>query len=103
MNNLVSNAIKYQNLRIDQSWVKVHAATEGTVCKISIEDNGIGIAEEFQGRIFEMFFRATERSSGSGLGLYIVKEIIERMNGSITMKSEEGKGTRFEIVVPAGK
>ncbi len=102
VNNLVSNAIKYQNLRSEQSWVKVDVLMEGAVCKINIEDNGIGIAKEFQGRIFEMFFRATERSSGSGLGLYIVKEIIERMKGSIKMKSDEGKGTRFEMAVPIG-
>ncbi len=103
MNNLISNAIKYQNLRAAQSWVKVDVAMEGDACKIVAEDNGIGIASEWQGRIFEMFFRATEKSSGSGLGLYIVKEIIERMGGTITMTSELGKGTRFEMVVPMAK
>ncbi len=103
MNNLISNAIKYQNLRAAQSWVKIDAAVEGEVCKIIVEDNGIGIASEWQGRIFEMFFRATEKSSGSGLGLYIVKEIIERIDGTISMTSGLGKGTRFEIMVPLAK
>jgi len=103
MNNLISNAIKYQNVRAEQSWVRIETMTDETGCKISVEDNGIGIAKELQGRIFEMFFRATEKSSGSGLGLYIVKEIVERMSGTIKMKSEEGKGTRFEITLPLAK
>ncbi len=102
-NNLISNAIKYQNLRADRSWVKVEVATDRNTCTIILEDNGIGIGDEWKGKVFDMFVRATDKSSGSGLGLYIVKEIVERMGGSIALTSELGKGTRFELIIPAGK
>jgi signal transduction histidine kinase len=65
---------------------------------ITIEDNGIGIAEDKQGRVFEMFYRATKLSS-SGLGMYIVKETLET-SGTITLKSKENKGTKFIIQFP---
>ncbi|MGC4022172.1 MAG: HAMP domain-containing sensor histidine kinase [Cyclobacteriaceae bacterium] len=99
-NNLISNAIKYQDLRAERSWVKIETSLMDGNCKITFRDNGIGIARESQGKIFEMFFRATEKSTGSGLGLYIVKEIVQRLGGTITMTSELGEGTSFEIVIP---
>jgi len=62
---------------------------------ISISDNGIGIEKQYQPNVFNMFYRASDKSKGSGLGLYIVKETIQKMNGAITLVSEFAKGSEF--------
>lgn len=99
--NLISNAIKYRAInksRIPEIWVKVHVDNLRT--DISFADNGIGISQEKLNRIFEMFFRATDQSDGSGIGLYIVKNAVEKLGGQITVASKQGEGTRFNIVLP---
>lgn len=100
LNNLISNAIKYHDSRKDNRFVKVTASVNGNCCIIKVTDNGIGIPSKYQEKIFEMFFRASERSNGSGLGLYILKETVERLNGQIGCQSEEGSGTTFKITLP---
>lgn len=101
LNNLISNAIKYHNHNRADSWIKIRMELLDDVLGIEVSDNGSGIAPERQERIFEMFYRGTERSQGSGLGLYIVKETIEKLNGTIRVESVEGDGTTFIIQLPA--
>ena len=60
-----------------------------------MEDNGIGIIPSHHNRVFDMFYRASENSKGSGLGLYIAKEAMEKLGGAIALQSEPGKGTQF--------
>ena len=67
---------------------------------ITIEDNGIGIADKDKEKIFEMFYRATKLSTGSGLGMYIVKESLDKLGGTITLESELTKGTKFIVEIP---
>jgi signal transduction histidine kinase len=67
---------------------------------LHIEDNGIGISPEFKDKIFNMFFRATASSDGSGLGLYIVKQTLEKLEGAIQVESELNKGTTFILQLP---
>jgi signal transduction histidine kinase len=67
---------------------------------ISFHDNGIGISAENQEKIFNMFYRASEQSDGSGLGLYIVKNAIDKLNGSVQVTSKEGEFTNFIIQLP---
>jgi signal transduction histidine kinase len=100
INNLVSNAIKYHNFSKDDRWIKVGVRKNCTSCTIIVKDNGIGIAKEHQPRIFDMFYRAHEHSNGSGLGLYIVKEIVSKMNGTIQLQSSPGQGSTFTIMLP---
>ena len=100
INNLVSNAIKYRDVQKDNNSIKVTAKVATTEMTLSITDNGIGISDEYLPRIFEMFFRATDRSDGAGLGLYIVRETVEKLHGNITVQSEAGKGTTFHITLP---
>ena len=100
INNLVSNAIKYRDVKKDNNSIKVTAKVATTEMTLSISDNGIGISDEYLPRIFEMFFRATDRSDGAGLGLYIVRETVEKLHGNITVQSEAGKGTTFLITLP---
>lgn len=100
LNNLISNAIRYYNPEVQKPYVKITAEiNEKTAC-ILVEDNGIGISPEFQGKIFDMFYRISENSSGSGLGLYIVKETILKMNGHIQVESQHGTGTTFTFTIP---
>lgn len=100
LNNLVSNAIKYHDVNQCDPWISISVVSSFRNVKIVISDNGLGIGKEHLNRVFEMFYRAHEYSKGSGLGLYIVKEIIEKLEGSIRVKSEEREGTSFTIVIP---
>lgn len=97
--NFISNAIKYMNLQASYSYLRFNISLSEKEAIISIEDNGIGIEETYLEKIFDMFFRATEKSDGSGLGLYIVKQTLERIGGHIHVKSEWGKGTTFTITL----
>jgi signal transduction histidine kinase len=97
--NLISNAIKYHNPYAENPIIEVKVDYNEKTAVMQVIDNGSGIAEEHLQNIFKMFYRATDNSKGSGLGLYIVKETIERISGEITVKSEVGKGTTFEITL----
>lgn len=100
INNLVSNAIKYRDVTKDHNVLKVEANVAHNNLEISVTDNGIGIPKEYLHKIFEMFYRATDRSEGAGLGLYIVRETVDKLQGSIAVQSEVGQGTTFRITLP---
>ena len=99
-NNLLSNAIKYQDFAKSNAFVKIICKTQQDRHCITVEDNGIGIREGYQSKIFSMFYRANDSVEGSGLGLYIVKETVERLGGNIEMTSEYAHGTTFKIFLP---
>ena len=101
LNNLISNAIAYHAPWRDERYVKVKAICENSSCLIKITDNGIGIDSQFHDKIFDMFFRASNKSDGSGLGLFIVKETLQKINGSIIFQSDLREGSSFEIKIPA--
>jgi signal transduction histidine kinase len=98
--NLISNAIKYLDQNKPESYLILEVEINEGELKIHLEDNGIGIAEHLIPKIFNMFFRATTKNEGSGLGLYIVKEAVEKLDGKIEIHSEFSKGTQFDIVIP---
>lgn len=100
LNNLISNAFRYYNPYIQDSFVKIEVVVSPKEAVLKIIDNGIGISKEHLPRIFEMFYRATDKTIGSGLGLYIVKEVIEMLKGTIGVVSQIGKGTTFTITIP---
>jgi PAS domain S-box-containing protein len=100
LKNFLSNAIKYSNPHVAESFVDFSIRTTPSEATIVIHDNGIGIDPQYVDRIFDMFFRGTEKSDGSGLGLYIVKQTIEKLGGSIAVESYAGQGTMFRIVLP---
>ncbi|GAL85831.1 sensor histidine kinase [Sporocytophaga myxococcoides] len=97
--NLLENALKYSKNQED-SFIRITIADHKKGILITFEDNGIGIEREFQAKVFDMFFRATDYSKGSGLGLYLVKNAVEKVNGTIDLKSEAGKGTTFFVYLP---
>lgn len=98
--NLISNAIKYRQLISNTPEVIVKIHIDHLRADISFSDNGIGIEEKNLARIFEMFYRATEQSDGSGIGLYIVKNAVEKLGGQISVASKPAQGTRFNIILP---
>ena len=100
MKNLISNGIKYRKKGVETSYVKVSLIETEKNYIISIEDNGEGISEDNQLKVFDMFYRASTSSSGTGLGLYICKDIVAKMNGEIDLISELGVGTRIILTLP---
>ncbi|HEY5919352.1 MAG TPA: PAS domain S-box protein [Chryseolinea sp.] len=97
--NIISNAYKYFNSST-QSFLKIKIDIKEDKAKIEFKDNGIGIRDEHLDKIFNMFYRATERSQGSGLGMYIVKQAVEKLDGNITINSKFGEGTEIKVVLP---
>ncbi|MEE4176664.1 MAG: ATP-binding protein, partial [Bacteroides sp.] len=100
LSNLLSNSLKFCNPQESKPFVEVEIHTTPGQALIRVNDNGRGIPAPHLPRIFEMFFRGYEQSTGSGIGLYIVREIIEKLNGTIEVKSEEGKGSAFTVKLP---
>jgi signal transduction histidine kinase len=100
MNNLISNAIRYYNPAVSRPYVEISILANSEHAEIIVRDNGIGIDEKYHDKIFDMFFRVSKKSVGSGLGLYIVKETIEKLDGEIGLTSEKDKGTEFKILIP---
>ncbi len=98
-NNIISNAVRYRD-RWKDSYLRISIVSDAKKAVISFEDNGVGIAPEFQDKIFKMFFRASADSKGSGLGLYIVKSTVEKLNGTIRLNSKLGEGATFVIEIP---
>jgi len=100
LGNLVSNAIRYRNSFINKaSFVKIEIVVFEERALISVIDNGVGIAEEHKGKVFDMFYRASEKS-GTGLGLFIVKEVVHLIGGEISLETERGVGTTFKVEIP---
>lgn len=97
--NIISNAYKYYNPLV-KSKLKIRASINPMFAEITIRDNGIGIKREHLKKIFNMFYRATEKSQGSGLGMYIVKQAVDKLKGNTQVKSTFGKGTTIKIVLP---
>lgn len=100
LNNLISNAIKYSDMEKDNPFIHIEAFFDDNYLKIIIKDNGIGIKQDSQDRIFEMFYRGTEKADGSGLGLYIAKEMVEKMSGTLKFESVVDKETIFTVSIP---
>lgn len=99
--NLVSNAVNYRKLHSDEdSFVHIQVSRFGNGIMLRVSDNGIGIKKEIQGKIFNLFFRGNEDSKGTGLGLYILKNALAKLNGRIELESEHNHGTTFVVYLP---
>ena len=98
-NNIISNAIRYRDTN-KQPFLKIKVTFNSEGVQTSFEDNGIGIDEADQTKIFDKFFRANQDQEGSGVGLYLVKSAVEKLGGSIRIKSKIGEGTTFILQHP---
>lgn len=99
-NSVISNSIRYSDRSKNRQVIKITARINPAYATITIYDNGIGIAQDHLPRVFNMFFRATERSDGAGLGLYIVKEMIGKLKGTITITSIGYQETVVTFTIP---
>ncbi|CAD5257047.1 putative Histidine kinase [Imperialibacter sp. EC-SDR9] len=97
IHNLLINAIKYHDGRKERPFVRVWHTIENGVFTLKVEDNGQGIASELLPRVYDMFFRANESSKGSGLGLFLVKKMVDKLGGTINIESEYAKGTLVSV------
>ena len=99
LKNIIGNAVKYRRIGIDNAYVhfKISETDQKTI--ITVEDNGEGIAPANIDKIFKMFYRGSNTGVGTGLGLYICKEIVEKLKGSLEVTSELGKGSKFMITL----
>jgi signal transduction histidine kinase len=99
--NFVNNAIKYTP---NDEWIQVSLSTKDNLILFEVEDNGYGISEERQGRLFQRFYRAREEATdhipGTGLGLSLVKTVVERHGGKVWVRSALGKGSTFGFSLP---
>jgi signal transduction histidine kinase len=98
--NLISNSIKYRDFEKPNAEISIKVQTNPDRSIITFSDNGIGISVADQNKIFDMFYRASVQSDGSGLGLYIVKNAVEKIGGLLKITSQLGKGTTFELKLP---
>ena len=101
LNNLITNSIIYHDKSKDNKFIEISVKYNKIRATIIVKDNGTGIGKEHLVKIFKMFYRASENTKGSGLGLYIVKETLGKIKGTINVESDLGKGSKFTIELPA--
>jgi signal transduction histidine kinase len=99
-NNIISNAIKYYDEHKPDPFLRIKMVISKEKVHMEFEDNGIGIDPEYLSKVFDMFFRATQNDEGAGLGLYIVQEAVEKLRGTVEIKSQLRSGTTFIIDIP---
>jgi signal transduction histidine kinase len=99
-NNIISNAIKYYDEHKSEPFLRISIDIRKETVHMEFEDNGIGIDSEYMTKVFDMFFRATQNNEGAGLGLYIVQEAVEKLQGTVEIKSKVRQGTTFIIDMP---
>src|ERR1700743_2467352 len=100
LNNLVSNSIKYSDSRKPERWVKVRSYRSDAQVVIEVEDNGMGIRQKDQDRIFDKFYMSGDNKKSSGIGLYLVKDAVTQLNGKIEVRSEPGVSSKFLVSIP---
>lgn len=99
-NSILSNVIKYRDTHKETSELLIQIICTPEHAVINFKDNGSGISQKSMPKIFNMFYRASEKSDGAGLGLYIAKEFVEKLKGTITVTSVENEGTNVTVVLP---
>jgi signal transduction histidine kinase len=97
LSNLVDNAVKFT---APGGSVVVHAGSSAGAVEVAVSDTGMGIAESVLGHVFERYWHRDRSGNGTGLGLYIAKEIVSAHGGTIGVASKPGAGTRFFFTIP---
>ena len=100
LENLMGNGIKYRDENKAENWIRIALSKNGDHVLLRIADNGIGLEHQYLDKIFDMFYRATAKRKGTGLGLYLVKKGVEKLKGRIEVDSQKDIGTEFRITLP---
>ena len=103
LRNLISNGFKYHNPYAKNQIISISTRVDPESVTIKYEDNGTGIESSILPKIFDMFYKGSDKSNSSGLGLYIVKQAVDKLKGNIFVESEVGKGTSFTVEIPNQK
>jgi signal transduction histidine kinase len=99
--NLIENSLAFYNDLADETpKIAIRLHSFGNKFEIEVKDNGVGIPEEHIGKVLKMFYRGTLHSQGNGLGLYIVKKAVERLEGHIDIRSQENQGSTVKVILP---
>ncbi|MEM8898778.1 MAG: PAS domain S-box protein [Bacteroidota bacterium] len=100
LENLIQNAYTYRRFE-EGHQVRINIRSYQKGVNITIADNGEGIREDLQDKVYNMFFRGNKDSGGTGLGLYIVKQVVRKLKGKLSFQSQEGEGTTFRVYLPS--
>lgn len=100
LENLIKNSIAFRDPKKEEPFIKIKVHLLSDKAIIEVIDNGLGISKPHLSKIFNMFYRASEKSQGSGLGLYIVNETLLKLKGNVKVESEVGLGTIFTLEIP---
>ena len=100
LSHLISNAIKFKRNDQEEAKVDIMIKSDLEIALLEVRDAGMGILEEHIHKVFHMFFKSGDERTGSGIGLYIVKEALNKMGGSISVRSKPHEGTIFTIKIP---
>lgn len=103
LNNLFSNSVQFQKAESPEKKITLTVVVEDAKASIILSDNGIGIDTKHHPEVFNLFTRATQKNVGTGLGLYMVKEAVEQLGGTIELQSELHQGTTFSVLLPSLK
>lgn len=98
--HLFKNAISFQDSTKQNKFVDIHIESENNFIKLIIKDNGIGIPSGYYQKIFRPYFKATIQSKGIGMGLFLLNNLLNKITASISLQSEEHKGTTITILIP---
>jgi signal transduction histidine kinase len=101
--HLFKNAISFQDSGKKNKYVDIQLDATGDLLKLTLKDNGIGIPAAYHQKIFKPFFRASSQSNGQGMGLFLLNNLLNKINASISLKSAEHSGTTIIILIPSLK
>ncbi len=99
IDNIISNAVKYSDKNKDDKKIKLKIQTNDENAFIELEDNGIGMSQKVLDKAFTMFYRGSNQATGTGLGLFMVKEMLEKIGGKIEVISAPGDGTKMSLTL----
>jgi signal transduction histidine kinase len=103
LNNLISNAVKYSSNRNNNAFVEIWSRVDEHSCNFYVKDNGEGIPDHLKDKVFEIYYRANNKTSGAGLGLFICNEAVRKLKGTIELETKLGQGSTFSVNLPNSK
>jgi hypothetical protein len=100
LSHLISNAIVFQDSGKEAKQITISVKIDLTNCTVKVKDNGIGIPADIKSNIFQLFYRGSDKSRGAGVGLYVAKEMLNKMGGTISLRSKPRVGSSFTFTIP---